>query len=115
MVKAPDPKDVMVFPSAAEFRAWLEKHHSSESEAWVGYYKKHVAKRSISYPESVDEAHPLPGRPREQPTRSLGGPGQTRNFGGQGTSRTAKENPSDSRTGLSTRRPAQTVAERSGR
>jgi len=56
MVKAPDSKDVMVFASAAEFHAWLEKHHASESEAWVGYYKKHVAKQSITYPESVDEA-----------------------------------------------------------
>lgn len=56
MVKAPDPKDVMVFASAAEFRAWLEKHHASENEAWVGYYKKHVVKPSITYPESVDEA-----------------------------------------------------------
>jgi len=56
MVKAPDPKEVKVFASAAEFRAWLGKHHASESEAWIGYYKKGVAKQSITYPESVDEA-----------------------------------------------------------
>ncbi len=56
MVKAPDASDVKIFPSAGEFRAWLEQHHASDSEAWVGYYKKHVAKRSITYPESVDEA-----------------------------------------------------------
>ena len=56
MVKAPDPKEVKVFATAAEFRAWLGKHHASESEAWIGYYKKGVAKQSITYPESVDEA-----------------------------------------------------------
>src|SRR2546423_5229286 len=46
----------MVFPSAAEFRAWLHEHHATESEAWIGYYKKGVPKQSITYPESVDEA-----------------------------------------------------------
>ena len=55
-MKAPDPGDVKVFPSAAEFRSWLEEHHASEKEAWIGYYRKGVAKQSITYPESVDEA-----------------------------------------------------------
>jgi uncharacterized protein YdeI (YjbR/CyaY-like superfamily) len=55
-VKAPDRADVKVFASAAEFRRWLERHHASEREAWIGYYKKGVPKQSISYPEAVEEA-----------------------------------------------------------
>jgi uncharacterized protein YdeI (YjbR/CyaY-like superfamily) len=53
---APTRDEVAVFPSADDFRAWLERHHDTDADLWVGYYKKGVAKRSISYPESVEEA-----------------------------------------------------------
>jgi uncharacterized protein YdeI (YjbR/CyaY-like superfamily) len=39
-----------------DFRAWLEQHHDSEPEVWVGYYKKGSGKPSMTWPESVDEA-----------------------------------------------------------
>ncbi|MDP9270926.1 MAG: YdeI/OmpD-associated family protein [Chloroflexota bacterium] len=55
-MKAPDRADVKVFASAAEFRRWLETNHATEREAWIGYYRKGVPKRSISYPEAVEEA-----------------------------------------------------------
>jgi len=38
------------------FRAWLEQHHDSEVELWIGYYKKGSGKPSMTWPESVDEA-----------------------------------------------------------
>jgi uncharacterized protein YdeI (YjbR/CyaY-like superfamily) len=44
------------FPTPADFRAWLEQHHDSESELLVGYYRKGSGKPSITWPESVDEA-----------------------------------------------------------
>ncbi len=44
------------FKTAAEFRAWLAKHHGSETELIVGYYKKETGKPSMTWPESVDEA-----------------------------------------------------------
>ena len=44
------------FKSPADFREWLEKHHDTEQELWVGYYKKDSGKPSITWPESVDEA-----------------------------------------------------------
>jgi uncharacterized protein YdeI (YjbR/CyaY-like superfamily) len=44
------------FETPAEFRAWLQKHHNTATELWVGYYKKSAGKRSITYPESLDEA-----------------------------------------------------------
>lgn len=44
------------FATPGEFRAWLEKHHSSESELWVGFHKKGSGTPSITWPESVDQA-----------------------------------------------------------
>ena len=42
--------------SRDEWRAWLAKHHASETEVWLVYYKKHTGKPSVSYRESVEEA-----------------------------------------------------------
>ena len=44
------------FRTPAEFREWLDKHHATTDELWVGYYKKNSGKPSITWPESVDEA-----------------------------------------------------------
>ena len=44
------------FKSPADFRKWFEGHHESETELWVGYYKKDSAKPSITWPQSVDQA-----------------------------------------------------------
>ena len=43
------------FRSSSAFRKWLEKHHASSSELWVGFYKKGSGKPSITWPESVDQ------------------------------------------------------------
>ena len=55
----PDNKDrskVRHFRSPAEFRTWLQEHHSSAQVLWVGYYKVDSGKPSITYSESLDEA-----------------------------------------------------------
>lgn len=44
------------FTSPAEFRAWLENHHASATELWVGFHKKATGRPSLTWPESVDEA-----------------------------------------------------------
>ena len=44
------------FKSQSDFRKWLEKHHSTEKELSVGYYKKSSGRSSITWPESVNEA-----------------------------------------------------------
>lgn len=44
------------FSTQAEFRKWLQQHHASEKEIWVGFYKTSSKKESITYSESVDEA-----------------------------------------------------------
>jgi uncharacterized protein YdeI (YjbR/CyaY-like superfamily) len=44
------------FPTPSHLRKWFEKNHDKVDELWVGYYKKHTDKPSISWQESVDEA-----------------------------------------------------------
>ena len=44
------------FKTPADFRKWLEKHHATAPELWVGFHKKGSGKPSITWPESVDEA-----------------------------------------------------------
>lgn len=44
------------FANELEFRAWLEAHHSSETELIVGYYKVGSKKPSMSWSQSVDQA-----------------------------------------------------------
>jgi len=47
---------VRYFSSASSFHQWLEKNHDQVSELWVGFHKKHSGKKSITYPEALDEA-----------------------------------------------------------
>jgi uncharacterized protein YdeI (YjbR/CyaY-like superfamily) len=44
------------FKSPQEFYDWLEEHHETESEVYVGMYKKHTGKRAMSWSEAVDQA-----------------------------------------------------------
>ena len=44
------------FETSSKFRAWLQKHHKTADEVWVGFYKKTTGKPSITWQEAVDEA-----------------------------------------------------------
>jgi uncharacterized protein YdeI (YjbR/CyaY-like superfamily) len=44
------------FPTAADFRVWLEKNHGTARELLVGFHKTGSGTPSITWPESVDEA-----------------------------------------------------------
>jgi uncharacterized protein YdeI (YjbR/CyaY-like superfamily) len=44
------------FPDAKSFRAWLQKNHATAKELWVGLHRLGTGKRSITYPEALDEA-----------------------------------------------------------
>jgi uncharacterized protein YdeI (YjbR/CyaY-like superfamily) len=50
------PMEPTTFERPEDFRTWLEQHHDSEQELWVGYYKKGSGKQSMTWSESVDEA-----------------------------------------------------------
>jgi uncharacterized protein YdeI (YjbR/CyaY-like superfamily) len=47
---------VRFFATAAEWRAWLEANHASETELVVGFYKTKTGKPCMTWSESVDEA-----------------------------------------------------------
>jgi uncharacterized protein YdeI (YjbR/CyaY-like superfamily) len=44
------------FESPAAFRAWLEEHHETATEVWVGYWKKATGKQGMSWAQAVEEA-----------------------------------------------------------
>ena len=44
------------FADAAEFRAWLEAHHETATELWMGLRKKHVPDRGLTWHEAVPQA-----------------------------------------------------------
>lgn len=44
------------FATREDLRAWLEEHHATATELWVGLYKKRSGRPSIAWPEVVDEA-----------------------------------------------------------
>ena len=46
----------LFFKTPADFRVWLEKHHATELELSVGFYKRDSGRPSITWPESVDAA-----------------------------------------------------------
>lgn len=47
---------ITYFRTPAHLRKWFEKHHQTEQELQVGFYKKDSGKASITWPESVAEA-----------------------------------------------------------
>jgi uncharacterized protein YdeI (YjbR/CyaY-like superfamily) len=44
------------FATPKLFRAWLAKNYDRADALWVGFYRKDSGRRSITWPESVDEA-----------------------------------------------------------
>jgi uncharacterized protein YdeI (YjbR/CyaY-like superfamily) len=46
----------LFFPTPQHFRRWLQKHHATERELVVAFYRKDCDKPSITWPESVEEA-----------------------------------------------------------
>jgi len=44
------------FETQDDFRQWLDKHHTTETELLVGFYKVGSGKPTMMWPESVDQA-----------------------------------------------------------
>lgn len=53
MTEAVEPR---FFTSAAEWRKWLEKNHSRQSELTLGFWKASLKKGLLSVPQAVEEA-----------------------------------------------------------
>jgi uncharacterized protein YdeI (YjbR/CyaY-like superfamily) len=50
-----EPKPIF-FKSPQEFYDWLEEHHETDQEVYVGFHKQHTGKRAMSWSEAVDQA-----------------------------------------------------------
>ena len=48
--------DPIFFETPADFRAWLAENHATADHLLVGFHKKGSGRRSITWPEAVDEA-----------------------------------------------------------
>ena len=50
------PPNPAYFPTPADFRRWLERHHDSATELLVGFRKKGTGRPSIDWPQARDQA-----------------------------------------------------------
>src|SRR3954452_17466988 len=48
--------DPIFFETPEDFRSWLAENHATAGQLLVGFYKKGSGRKSITWPESVDEA-----------------------------------------------------------
>src|SRR3954454_690133 len=55
MAAKPEPEPIF-FESPEEFYAWLDEHHETATEVYVGYWKKHTGKPSLTWSQAVDQA-----------------------------------------------------------
>ncbi|WP_181309757.1 YdeI/OmpD-associated family protein [Nocardioides campestrisoli] len=49
-------KPALFFTGPDEFRAWLEEHHQTADELWMGLWKSHVPDRGLTWKDAVPEA-----------------------------------------------------------
>lgn len=49
-------RPAIFFDGPEDFRAWLEEHHESADELWMGLFKKHVPDRGLTWAEAVPQA-----------------------------------------------------------
>ncbi len=49
-------RPAVFFDDAAQFRAWLERHHLEQAELWMGLNAAHVVPRGLTWADAVVEA-----------------------------------------------------------
>ena len=54
--RATTPKNLLEVATTRQWRAWLSKHHATETEVWLVYWRKASGKPRIPYNEAVEEA-----------------------------------------------------------
>jgi uncharacterized protein YdeI (YjbR/CyaY-like superfamily) len=55
-IERPSRDEVTIFPTATDFRAWLEANHDTADALFVGFTRKGASRQVMPYPEAVDEA-----------------------------------------------------------
>lgn len=49
-------KPALFFDGPEDFRAWLEEHHETATELWMGLYRKGSREQSLTWDDAVPEA-----------------------------------------------------------
>lgn len=49
-------KKLKFFKTQNDLRKWFEKNHATESELWIGMYRKDSGKGGVDYKQALDEA-----------------------------------------------------------
>jgi uncharacterized protein YdeI (YjbR/CyaY-like superfamily) len=52
----PKPLKTVESRNITEWRKWLARHHETESEVWLIFYKQHTGMPTVSYKDALDEA-----------------------------------------------------------
>jgi len=52
----PSAADTFYAKDRRAWRAWLQKNHSTSSEIWLIYFKKHTGQQRLAYNDAVEEA-----------------------------------------------------------
>ena len=52
----PKATSPIFFRGSGDFRRWLERHHQTKPEQWVGFHRKATGRSSITWSNAVDEA-----------------------------------------------------------
>ncbi len=55
-MKLSELKRTCTASTPAQWRAWLRKHHKTETEVWLVFFKRHTEKPRVSYSDAVEEA-----------------------------------------------------------
>ena len=50
------PLKTVELATRQQWRAWLQKHHDSETEIWLVFYKRHTGVKSVEYRDALEEA-----------------------------------------------------------
>jgi len=48
--------EALFFDTAADLRVWLEQHHATAPELFVGYWKKTSGRQTLTHPEAIEQA-----------------------------------------------------------
>lgn len=49
-------RPAVFFDGPEDFRAWLEEHHATATELWMGLHRKHVRPQGLTWEQAVPEA-----------------------------------------------------------
>ncbi len=53
---ASKPFKTLEIATRRQWRSWLDKHHDSQAEIWLVFFKQHTGQKGIEYRDALEEA-----------------------------------------------------------